>query len=1011
MIVKRVLFLIVIVIFISINCISMETRKPNILIINSAHKGYTFTDRIISGMEAYYRKGPIKKANIYNEYLDFMRVPPEEIRLELLAKYISQKYKNVKMNLILVTDDGALDFVLRYRNLFNPKIPVVHCGITPERKESLKKENNVCGLFFDFDFGVNLNLADKIFPDRSHYIVLHDSSLLGISISKTFKALEKNFRNKTFTYISGYSLDEVADYINKNSGKSVIFPTIYNSDRFGNDFNTEEFTNLLASKIDEPMFGFLDYQSNRGILGGQLYIGFKSGELASKIGDKLMTTGQIPVSLLDSDINLNTIFSYEQLERYNINPETLPDKVIIANRPLTYFEKYRRVLVPYVILIVSLLIFSVILLISIKKRKRISRELQKSEERFRLLTSNAKDIIFRFDFFPKEGFSYISPSIKTILGFEPEPIYNDHTILAKYLHPDSLNIFFSLSDGSFDFSKNIELQWLLPDGKTIWTEEKYQPIYDENKKLIAFEGVSRDITERKIAAELLRESQERLNFVLEGSRDGIWDWNIVTGEIITDERWLEILGYSVGEVITNYEFWRSSVHPDDLKTTLQLLERNLTGESDNYETEYRMKTKSGNYVWILDRGKVVNFDESGKAIRMTGTHTDVTEKRKNESELLKMQKLESLGVLAGGIAHDFNNILTSILGNITLAKLLLKSSKDLDKISSLLHNSEKSTYRAKELTQKLLAFSKGGNPVKKIIKADRIVSESISSITQPEITTEVKLLSSPWSIEVDPDQIKQVLVSILTNAAESMNNKGLIKVIVRNYRVNHRYVLNPVLSKDYYLRIDIIDQGCGIPTENLEKVFDPYFTTKPRSGGLGLASAFAIIKNHFGHISISSKVGKGTTVTIYIPAIPEIEKIKTDSSRKILSLKPKILVMDDDDFIRDLLSEALTSFGYDVELTVDGDETINKYNESLDNGAPYDLIIMDLTIPGGKGGKDTIIELKAIDPDVNAIVSSGYSNDPILSNFEEYGFKGIISKPYNMDILKETIENIIGKKL
>ena len=982
-------------------------EEPNVLILNSTHKGNTFSDRFTTGIESYFRKLD-SKINFYFEYLDFMRVPLSDDQTKSLADFLSQKYRKIPIKVIITTDNAGLFFVIKYRNLFGKNIPIVFCGVPPESEDNIRKEKNVSGIYFDYSFKTDFDLANNIFPERDKYIIIHDSSNLGLSIAASIKSIETNYPDKQFSYLNNRSLDEISYFINSVSDKAVVFPTTYSKDRFGTIYSTEQLTSMLANRISAPMFGFLDYQINRGILGGLLYIGYKDGEQTGLMANNILKNINSAESHTSKSIFRSTIFSYERLEKFNISKDKLPKDAIIANKPLTYLQKYETVIIPYVMLIGSLLVFLVVLFIIIRKRNKIAVKLKDNEELFRFLTENAKDIIFRVDFTPEPHFKYISPSVKDVLAIEPEEVYKNFAVLTKLLSREDLSIYANILIDDFDFNRVIELQWHLLDGRIIWTEEKYHPIYNSTHQLIAFEGISREITDRKLAIENVRQSEARLGLVLSANKDGIWDWNILSGKIKIDNRWAEMIGYSIDEIDPDYDFWKSSVHEDDLEETLKRLDNHLSEKTDYYEVEFRFKTKSDDYIWILSRGKIVTYDDRHKPIRMIGTHRDVTEKKKNEKELLKIQKLESLGTLAGGIAHDFNNILTSILGNITLSKMLIKKSFDLEKVTTLLTNSEKSTYKAKDLTQKLLSFSRGGNPIKKFVDPEKMITGIVElSVFGSETETDIKFLTKPWPIEVDEDQIKQAIQNIIVNSIESMNGKGLIKVVIRNYNVNHKFVQNPALNRDNYLRIDIIDEGSGISKENMDKVFDPYFSTKVKAEGLGLSSAYTIIKNHHGHISISSIPEKGTTVTIYLPAMAESIKRKNENKSKLATSGVKILVMDDDDFIRELLDEALSSFGYVVDLTINGDETIRKYSDSLQTGNPYALVIMDLTIPGGKGGKETIMELRAMDPEINAIVSSGYSNDPILSDYEQYGFKGIITKPYNIDILKETIKNIL----
>jgi PAS domain S-box-containing protein len=1008
---KKTLLLFFLIIFLNPFISNGKENKKNILIISSYHKGFSFTDRIITGIETYFKREASFTTSVYVEYLDFLRVPQTKLQKKNLIQFLKNRYENIKFDALITVDPEAFLFINEYEKYFVKTSKKFYCGITQEIVNSIKNINEYLGLTVDYDFKRNFELANHLLPNRNNYYILLDSSLLGNSIFNQIKKIENYFKDKKFIFIRDLSFNELLNTLKSDENNSVIFPFIYTRDKYDNLYQLEDIISLLSNRIKSPIIGFIDVQANRGILCGYLYMGYRQGQLLGKLIDEYLNYNRINDSILSVRIQYTNVFSYPKLEEYNIPITKLPLNAIIMDKPPNYYQKYLKVLLPYLILIFSLIVFVIILFWGYNKLKKVTKNLKNSEELYRLLVSNIKDVIFRFELYPTTHYTFISPSVYDLIGIKPEEVYNNPKIFFKHLSEEYHLFFKNLLSGNIIFDNTYEIKWKLPENKIIWTEVKYIPIYDNNNKLIAIEGISRDITKRKNYFEELRLSQERLKLVLQSNKDGIWDWDIPSGKITVDDRWIEIIEYNRDEIQPTFDFWKDSLHNDDKEATLQILNNHLSGNNEYYEAEFRMKTKSNRYKWILSRGKVVERNSDGTPIRMTGTHTDITEKKKNELELLKIKKLESLGTLAGGIAHDFNNILTAILGNVSLAKLLLKSNKDIEKVYNLINSSENATLRAKELTQKLLAFSKGGKPIKIKTNIKEILNETIQLIDEPLIKFDVKFISNPWALEADPSQIKQTLHSIIINAIESMNNIGLIKISIRNYKVNRNIEKNPYLQKEHYIKIEIKDEGCGINRENLEKVFDPYFTTKPRAGGLGLSVANAIIQNHEGYLTLSSIPQKGTTVTIYLPALVTEAKENPKNTKIISNIsidKAKILVMDDDEYIRDLLFEALSNLGYSIELAIDGNEAINKYVESLNMGSPFDLVILDLTIPGGKGGKETIKELLSIDPEVKAIVSSGYSNDPILSSYYDYGFKGIIKKPYDINTLENTIKNVLS---
>ncbi|MCI0496165.1 ATP-binding protein [candidate division KSB1 bacterium] len=389
---------------------------------------------------------------------------------------------------------------------------------------------------------------------------------------------------------------------------------------------------------------------------------------------------------------------------------------------------------------------------------------------------------------------------------------------------------------------------------------------------------------------------------------------------------------------------------------------------------------------------------------MIFTGIDITEKRAIEDELITARKLESIGILAGGIAHDFNNILTAILGNISLAKIYLRFE---DELFEILTKAEKASLQAKNLTKQLLTFSKGGAPVIKTSSiTDVIVDTAQFALRGSNVRCDLRIDKNLWPVDADEGQISQVINNLVINADQAMPTGGVIEIHGENITIDHINQLQ--LEKGNFIKISVKDRGVGIPKEMLDKIFDPYFTTKPQGNGLGLATSFSIIKNHRGYLTVDSKIGIGTTFTIYLPASKQQYTSTVEKKNHVFNGKGKILVLDDEEIIRDVVHRMLTYLGFDVELAKDGVEAIECYERAMNSDKPFDAVIMDLTIPGGMGGKEAIECLHQLDPNVCALVSSGYSTDPIMADFKKYGFKGVVCKPYKLDELSEALLSVIN---
>ena len=396
-------------------------------------------------------------------------------------------------------------------------------------------------------------------------------------------------------------------------------------------------------------------------------------------------------------------------------------------------------------------------------------------------------------------------------------------------------------------------------------------------------------------------------------------------------------------------------------------------------------------------------DPVGGIIGAVIVFRDKTGKREVEEELIKTEKLESVGILAGGIAHDFNNILTAIMGNISLA-LLYRSEEGM--AFAKIEEARKACLRARELTMQFLTFSKGGSPVRQVQSIEKILREAVGlALTGSRIRCEYSIPEDIFPVEVDRGQISQVIQNLVFNADHAMPKGGAIKVQARNVKVDDQDSL-PLSSGDY-VKLSVEDAGFGIPQKNLKKIFDPYFTTKSKGNGLGLSTAYFIIKNHMGHIDVESTVGVGATFNIYLPATLNASFAQGEDEAQLAAGKGKILIMDDEKGIRDVLQALLEHIGYTSRYAPDGAKAVEMYVEAIEDRQPFDVIILDLTIPGGMGGKETMEKMREVDPGVKAIVSSGYSNDPVMANYRRYGFKGIVPKPYRIEELSQVLHDVL----
>lgn len=463
----------------------------------------------------------------------------------------------------------------------------------------------------------------------------------------------------------------------------------------------------------------------------------------------------------------------------------------------------------------------------------------------------------------------------------------------------------------------------------------------------------------------------------------------------------KILGYDLNWLMGRnvMEF----VHPDDFESIASAFSEALANDIDNEKVEYRYRCADNSYIWLETISKLIKDDE-GNLKEILFSSRDISERKRTEEERLKIQKLESLGVLAGGIAHDFNNLLSIMMGNISM----ISSEEDYEKKEKLINDALLAIKRAANLSRKLLAFAKGGIPEKKVVSISKIIRESAEFSLGKGSLSKCRFIFAKdlRQARVDFGQVSQVIQNLVINANQAMLEGGIIKIKAENIEIRKNNKLN--LDSGMFVHISVSDKGVGIPQKYIDKIFDPYFSTKEKEeggSGLGLAVCHAIIKNHKGAIRADSKQGKGSTFHIYLPATDKVEEDEKNKKEALeIFQNLKILVMDDEEMIRNMLGNMLLNLGHQVVLSRHGQDAYEKYLKAFSEEKPFDAIILDLTVPGKMGGEEVLQKILKIDPSVYAIVSSGYFNTVPL------GFRDALAKPYTVNQLKEALEKIIDPK-
>jgi PAS domain S-box-containing protein len=533
---------------------------------------------------------------------------------------------------------------------------------------------------------------------------------------------------------------------------------------------------------------------------------------------------------------------------------------------------------------------------------------------------------------------------------------------------------------------------IYPDGHEALLHTLKTPYIGPEGEPMGVIGVSRDISEQ-------REMEEKFRIIFESASDGIILFDSSQRKIITaNPSFLTMLGYSKQDLSSITIDKLISPTVDEITTKAIRQKMNLM---QAINSELILQKKDGSDVEVEITSSPY---ESQDRQYMIAIVRDISERKKQEQETLRMEKLESVGVLAGGIAHDFNNILTAILGNLSLSESYVKKETPLH---DLLDEAIKASIRAKDLTQQLLTFSKGGDPVKRYASITEVIKDSSEFVLHgSNVHCEYDIASNLAMAHIDTGQISQVIQNLVINARHAMPDGGVIKISAKN---SDDEANNPKII------IEVADEGCGISAENLESIFDPYFSTKQEGSGLGLAISHSIISKHKGLLSATSTLGKGSCFRISLPAAkaqlsPEESPASTIRKTNHQPHKDslRILLMDDDQMVRNIAGKILQQIGHQVCSTIDGESTLQEYAAKLDTPEKYDIVITDLTIPGGIGGYETAQGILKLNPQAYIIVSSGYSNDPIVAHYEDYGFSASIAKPFQFSEIQNVLQEYLN---
>lgn len=1019
-------------------------HAKRVLIINSYHKGYPWTDSTIAGIESVLKDGK-NNIELHFEFMDG-KSGEDKSRFNRLFQLYRSKFTSLKFDLIIVADNDAVNFILKYKDALFPNVPVVFCGVSVLHEVLQMKPSLVTGVTEHYDLKTTLEVALKLHPEAKEVIAVNNATPIGAVKRRLFnEAVAATGKNLKSTIVDDPVLPDFERLIKDKKKDFLVLLLGSFKDKKGSAVPIEESTPILA-RSDVPLYAGHELYLGHGIIGGKLISGYGQGALAAKIALRILQGEPVEKIPIDHNSPNAFMFDYNPMKKFGIDQGALPEGSVVINalkaipQPPS-LPAHSDNAKPWVVIVVlaCLGIVAVLVVFFIRSKRgteesidklAVDQEKKVEAKTDELVRANA-DLRSKISEMKNAEASLTESQLKhwTLFQSAPNPVF----IIDEDARFSDCNArMLEFYECTLDELRTMDARQFIPEHifapliqstehpAPIKTFETKHVVHGKGKALLLnlvpvvlsgkrfVYGTGQEITDMKREHDVAQSREECLKKVINtlkgalmiSGRDGAVEY--------VSEGFTTAVGYTL-EDIPVMDIWWHKAYPEKTErdTVSGVWAQSAIIKEPNGESvqsiESKVTTKDGRIV-----DKILIFINVRELIAMV-IH-DAREKKLSETRVPVSRNQEPIETLAAGIAHDFNNLLLVILGNISLAKTGLKRE---DRSFERLLDAERASMMTKDLIQQLITFSKGGELSKRAMVITPLIMEiTRSALSGSNIKGKYIMSDDLFPVEIDESQIRQVMNIILRNAREAMPKGGTITVTFENVNIAREDYL-PLKNGDY-VRISFQDEGLGIKKEHIERVFDPYFTTKDvgsqKGVGLGLAIAYSIIKKHSGHIAVESNLGGGTIFHVYLPAYgKEINSSQEYEERFFEPTKRKgrVLVMDDARAVRDVTGAMLSHIGYDAGFAQDGREAIAIYREAQQAEDPFDAVILDLTVQGGMGGKEAIQVLLATDPHIKAIVSSGYSGDPIMTEYQEYGFKAAILKPYKMEELEEVLERLI----
>jgi PAS domain S-box-containing protein len=1101
-----------------------ERSISRILILHSYNFGFLWTDNISEGINSVLEDYKDEVEIIY-EFLDSRRIYSDVYFQELRDLY-NLKYANRPIDIVICSDDHALNFVVKHDMFKNT--PVVFCSVTGF-DPAVSQKREITGLEEALSIEKTLEIALAQNPDTRHVTVVNARTLTGQSLKKKAAPIFNNYKNLSFEYLDTLTIEGLTAYVSDLPEDHIIFLFIFNQDRSGRAFSHERNLEILREHSSVPLYSVWGFYLGHGIVGGKLASGRAEGEMVAETALRILhgeKASEIPVRMSPTQY----MFDYSELQYWHVKRSSLPAGSIVINRPSSFYHDHKSLIWAIAGAFLMLVIFVIVLLTNIARRKRIEEELRESEEKHRIFLENFNGIAYQAaqkSFIPH----FFYGMVEEITGYDTEDFMSGKVRWDQIIYKDDLDLPLKINERLKEnpgYIADYEYRIVTRNGELKWVRDIARSVPSESGDVSFVQGAVYDINERKKAAGALQESERFMKNVFEAIRDGISvldrDLNVIktnqwmeemyshhdtltgckcfavfqqrsepcpwcpalktlkTGrthtEIIpypsaeTPRGWIELTAFPVknesGEVINVIEYVKditarkiaedslieSEKHyqelfdsviegiavideneiirfvnpalvnifgensenamlgknffdhfPEDQKKLIaKLSEKSKAGKTSQYESEILTADGKTKHLFVSITPR---FDANRKFSGAFCTVLDITDNKRLRELESRAERLETAATIAGQVAHDFNNLLAPLMAYPEFIRDELPGGNPALEFIDDIENAAK---KISEINQDLLTMGRRVHYNQQVIDLNKIVLQAARDMesTQDGFRIETDLEENLMKIKGGASQIHRALTNLLTNARDAMHKKDKALIKTENYYSDDSMIALSKVPKGEYVKLTISDSGTGIHPDIIEKIFDPFFSTKTadrkRGTGLGLSVVEAVVKDHRGHIDINSKVGDGTSFFIYFPITRE--ESPQPIPEELGGGNESILIIDDDEVQRNVTSRLLKNLGYDIYTVESGERAIEFLKEKQ-----FDLLILDMVMPDGIDGTETYRQILKINPNQKAIIVSGFSMSDRVREAQRLGAGEFVPKPITRKKIALAVRNELDSRV